>query len=284
MAETWTILRLLDWCREFFASKEIASARLDAEVLLAHVLGVNRLELYLRYDQPLSADELGAMRALVRRRGAREPVAHLVGTREFYGLSFISDARALVPRPETELLVDVTLAALPEAARRVCEVGAGSGCVVATLATQRPEWTLVATEPSETARALAAENIARHEVGARVDVVAGSFFANVDGPFDAVISNPPYIERGVLETLMPEVARHEPRLALDGGLDGLDVIRELVARAGGMLVPGGFFALECGAGQAGAVAELFAAAGFSGIEKHRDLADIERVVGGRGPV
>ncbi|MDP8224491.1 MAG: peptide chain release factor N(5)-glutamine methyltransferase [Candidatus Lernaella stagnicola] len=281
MNETWTVLKLLHWCRDYFAGKGIESARLDAEVLLAKVLGCDRVGLYLRFDQPLEAGELATMREWVRRRGCREPVAHLVGTREFYGLSFLCDARALVPRPETELLVETALALLPETNAALCEVGTGSGCVAVSLAKQRPAWRVTATEVSPEAADLARENIARLQVEDRVEVCEVSLLDAEAGGFDAVLSNPPYIASGDLATLMPEVAQYDPALALDGGPDGLDVIRKLVPRAREALKPAGWLVVECGAGQADAVAELFAAGGFDGVERRCDLAGIERVVIGR---
>ena len=282
MDQTWTVLSLLNWCRDFFARKGIETPRLDAEVLLASVLGTERLGLYLRFDQPLDAAELAAMHELVRRRGNREPVAHLVGTREFHGLSFQSDARALVPRPETELLVDVTLAALPPEACSVCEIGVGAGCVAVTLAVERPAWRVTGTDISADALELAVANIAHHGITDRVALAAGSLFAGRTEIFDAVISNPPYVATADCDGAMPEVAQFEPRVALDGGVDGLDVIRELVAAAPERLRSGGLLALECGRGQAPSIAALLRDSGaFDMIEMHRDLAEIQRVVTAR---
>jgi release factor glutamine methyltransferase len=283
MTETWTVLRLLNWCRDYFAGKGIDTPRLDAEILLAFALGVDRLGLYLRYDQPLGAEELDRARELVRRRGKREPVAHLTGTKEFYGLPFHVDARALTPRPETELLVEIALAKLPaEAPQAVAEIGVGSGCVTAALAVKRPAWRFVATDCSPDALALAAENLGRHGVAERVQLLGGDLFAAAAGPFDAVLSNPPYVSTSDLRAAMPEVSQYEPAAALDGGADGLAVIRRLVAAAPDKLRVGGLLVFEFGAGQAAAVVALLAAAGaYEDILVQKDLAGIERTVSAR---
>jgi release factor glutamine methyltransferase len=283
MTETWPVLRLLNWCRDFFAGKGIDTPRLDAEVLLAHVLGVDRVGLYLRFDQPLQENELAAVRELVRRRGRREPVAHLVGTKEFFGLTFRVDRRVLTPRPDTEALVEAALAGLPaDAPLTICEIGLGSGCVTAALAVKRPAWRFAATELSADALALAAENLARHGVAERVTATLGDLFGDLAGPFDAVVGNPPYLTTAELQKAMPEVAQYEPAAALDGGPDGLAVIRRLVAEAPERLRPGGLLALECGAGQAAAVAALFDETGrYQLVAIHKDLAGIDRVAAAR---
>ena len=280
MSETWTVLRLLTWCRDYFADKNIDSPRLDAELLLAHVLGCDRVGLYLRYDQPLQPDELAQFRELVRRRAAREPVAHLLGTKEFYGLSFLTDRRALVPRPETEILVDAVLAALPaDQPQRLCEIGIGSGCLAIALLTKRPEWTIAATDTSADALNLAGENATRHGVSERLELREVDLIADDAGLFDAVVSNPPYVPAADCETTMPEVARFDPRSALDGGADGLDIVRRLIARSPDHLHPGGLLALEIGIDQAAAVKALLTDDGrYEQIEISRDLAGIERVV------
>ncbi len=281
MSETWTVLRLLTWCREYFATKGIATPRLDGEVLLAHVLEVDRVGLYLRYDQPLQAEELQRFRELVRRRATREPVAHLVGTKEFYGLSFLTDARALVPRPDTETLVDYVLATLPEEALTIADVGVGTGCIALTLLSHRPAWRAVAVDASPDALALAAANAERLELADRVRFVPGSLLDGVDEPLAAVVSNPPYLTTAECECPQPEVA-HDPRLALDGGPDGLDVIRLLVGEAARKLPAGGLLALEIGQGQDQAVRELIARDGrYEEAEVRPDLAGIARVVGAR---
>jgi len=249
-------------------------------VLLAHVLTVDRLGLYLRYDQPLTAEELKRFRELVQRRGQREPVAHLVGTKEFFGLSYHTDKRALVPRPETELLVETVLAELPaDEPQLVAEVGVGSGCLIVTLLVKRPAWTGIATDISEQALNLAAGNADELNVAKRLELLTGDCLAGVDGPVAAVVSNPPYIAGADCETAMPEAALYDPRIALDGGTDGLDIIRRLIAQAPTVLAPGGLLALECGAGQAPTIQALLTEDGrYEPSATRRDLAGIERVI------
>jgi release factor glutamine methyltransferase len=281
MSETWTVLRLLTWCRDYFAGKGIDTPRLDAEVLLAHVLRVDRVGLYLRYDQPLSAEEMERFRDFVRRRANREPVAHLVGTKEFYGLSFLTDARALVPRPETEILVEYVLAALPADALTFCDVGVGAGCIALTLLRRRPAWRAAATDVSAEALALARENAERLGVADRVRFVNGALLDGVSEDVAAVVSNPPYVPSADCDRAMPEVAR-DPRGAIDGGPDGLAVIRPLIDQAARKLPAGGLLALEIGMGQDQIVAGLLAGDGrFRDAETRHDLAGIPRVIGAR---
>jgi release factor glutamine methyltransferase len=283
MAETWTVLRLLTWCRDYFQTKGIDSPRLDAEVLLAHVLGVDRVGVYLRYDQPLAAGELEAVRTLVKRRGQREPVAHLVGHKEFFGLSFLVDARVLTPRPETELLVETLLQwPPPDAPRAIGEVGTGTGCIAVALAKQRPSWNIVATDSSPAALAVAETNAQRHEVTDRVRLVHADLFGELSGPFDAVVSNPPYVPTAECLAAMPEVSQFEPRAALDGGPDGLAIVRRLIAESPRVLRGGGLLALECGHDQAEQIVALLRTGGvWDQVGARRDLAGIKRVVTAR---
>jgi release factor glutamine methyltransferase len=219
-----------------------------------------------------------AFQDAVRRRSAgREPVAYITGTRGFRHLELAVDPRVLVPRPETELLVEVAVELLPAGAR-VVDVGTGSGAIALALAQERPDLRIVATDVSADALAVARDNAARLGLAARVELVAGDLLAGVTA-VDAVLSNPPYVADGDRATLAPEITRHEPPGALFAGADGLDVIRRLVpaaARSGAALL-----AIELGQGQAAAVIELMDAAGFAHAESRRDLAGIERVVVGR---
>jgi len=280
MTESWTILHLISWCREYFTGKGIGTPRLDAEVLLAHVLGVDRVGLYLRFEQELSPDELARFRELVRRRGQREPLAYIVGTKEFYGLSFKVDKRVLVPRPETELLVDTILEKGPaDQPWRICDVGTGSGCVALALAARRPNWSFVATDNSAAALEVARENAVQLKASDRVRFVRCHLLDGLAGAFDAVISNPPYLPSADCAAAMPEVSAHEPRTSLDGGTDGLDFIRVLVNRAPEVLNHGGWLALEVSLGQADAVRELIDGNGrYNAAEALNDLAGIPRVV------
>lgn len=280
-ARTWTPLELLAWTQEFFARKGVDAPRLTAEVLLAHALGCDRVRLYLDFDKPLGEPELARYRELVRRRAEGEPTAYVVGRREFYGRPFRCDPRALVPRPETELLVEAALAALP-ADGTALDLCTGTGCVGLTLALERPGARVTLVDLDEAAAALARENAAA--LGAGGEVLVGDLYGPVPSGarFDVVVANPPYVPAGELGGLEREVLR-EPRLALDGGPDGLAVLRPLVAGALPRLVPGGLLALEIHEGQAESVPGLCRAAGFAGAELRRDLARLPRVVVARAP-
>jgi release factor glutamine methyltransferase len=246
------------------------SPRLDAELLLAHVLGVDRAALITDPERGLEPDEARAFMDLAARRREREPVAYLLGSKGFRTIDLAVDARVLVPRPETEHVVEAALG-LPAGAR-VADVGTGSGAIALALKTERPDLEIVATELSPDALAVARANAAR--LGLDVELLEGDLLDPVAGPLDAVVSNPPYVAAG---DVLPRDVGHEPREALFGGEDGLDVIRRLVMAARG--VP--FLAMEVGAGQAHAVAELVGAEGWPDVSTVRDLAGIERVVVGR---
>jgi release factor glutamine methyltransferase len=249
--------------------------RLDAELLLAGALGVERVALVTDPRREVAGPAVRAFQDAVRRRSAgREPVAYILGRRGFRHIELAVDARVLVPRPETELLVEVGLE-LPAGAR-VVDVGTGSGAVALALKHERPDLDVVGAEVSADALAVARANAAR--LGLDVELVHGDLLEGV-GEVDAVLSNPPYVAERERATLAPEIVRHEPPGALFAGADGLDVIRRLVpvaARSGARLL-----AIEVGAGQAAAVGELVRDAGFAQVEARRDLAGIERVVVGR---
>ena len=280
----WTIESLLRWAMDDFRGRGIESPRLDAEVLLAKALDTTRIQLIVDGKRPLSPDELGRMREMVRRRRSREPVAYILGEREFYGRTFRVDRRVLVPRPDTETLVDVALARTRERSLsvRVLDLCTGSGCVAITLGRERPTSSVWAGDVSPDALAVARDNALR--LGAyNVAWRQGDLYAAVSEParFDLVTANPPYIPAGDLPSLMADVRDHEPRLALDGGDDGLSLLRRVIDGAPARLVsPGGVLAVEVGAGEAAAVVALFERAGFTEIEVQRDYARIERVVSG----
>jgi release factor glutamine methyltransferase len=280
----WTIESLLRWAMDDFRARGIESPRLDAEVLLARALGTTRIQLIVDARRPLSQDELSRMREMVRRRRLREPVAYILGEREFYGRTFRVDGRVLVPRPDTETLIDVALSRTRAVSMslRALDLCTGSGCVAITLGRERPTASVFAGDVSPDALAVARDNALR--LGAyNVAWRQGDLFASVASPlrFDLITANPPYIAVADLATLQPDVRDHEPRMALDGGDDGLALLRRLIAGAPPRLVaPGGVLAVEVGAGQAAAVVDLFERAGFSGIEAQRDYGRIERVVSG----
>ena len=252
---------------------QVDSPRLDAELLLADALGVDRAALVMDPQRELDGSASRRFQEAVRRRVVeREPVAYLVGRKGFRHLELTVDRRVLVPRPETELLVEAGLALAQGA--RVADVGTGSGAVALALTHERPDLDVVATDASADALAVARDNAAR--LGLDVAFAEGDLLAAVEGPLDAVLSNPPYVAAGA--AVMPEV-RHEPEMALFAGGDGLDLLRRLVAQAADREVA--LLAVELGEGQAPAVQELARAAGFAQVEARRDLAGIERVVVGR---
>ncbi|CAA9526954.1 MAG: Peptide chain release factor N(5)-glutamine methyltransferase [uncultured Solirubrobacteraceae bacterium] len=272
-----TVGEALDSAVIAIAAAGSETPRLDAEVLLAAALGIDRTALFLDPGREVKGHAVRSFQDAVRRRSAgREPVAYITGTRGFRHIDLAVDARVLVPRPETELLVEVALQ-LVAAGARVVDVGTGSGAVALALASERPDLHVVATDISADALAVARANADRLGLGGVV-FAHGDLLAGV-GEADAVLSNPPYVAEAQRATLAPEITRHEPPGALFAGDDGLDVIRRLVpaaADAGARLL-----AIEHGQGQAAAVAALIGEAGFVDVEARRDLAGIERVVVGR---
>jgi release factor glutamine methyltransferase len=280
--ESWTVLKLLRWTADYFAGRGIDSPRLDAELLLAETLGLDRVGLYLNFERPLQAAELATYRDRVRRRAGREPLAYILGMTEFWSLPLKVTPDALIPRPDTELLVEQALQRVAGPAR-VLDVGTGSGALAIALAHERAEWQVTALDLSPAALAVAGENAGANGVAERIALLEGDLAALPDGPFALIVANPPYIAHAELATLMPEVRDFEPHLALDGGPDGLDAYRALAGQAGRVLIPGGWLLVEVGMGQAPAVQALFAAAGLTELFSALDLAGIERVVGGRKP-
>jgi release factor glutamine methyltransferase len=283
--KSWTIGSLVKWAVDDFRARGIENPRLDAELLVAHALGIDRMRVILEGQRPLEGAELAALRDLVKRRRSYEPIAYLRGEREFYGLKFRVDKRVLVPRPDTETLVDAALGRSSHLSMsmRQLDLCTGSGCVAIAMARQRPTAKVYASDVSRDALTVARDNALR--LGAyNVAFAEGDLFAAFAGKrFDVVTANPPYIPTGDLATLMPDVRDHEPRLALDGGDDGLVLVRRIVADAPEHLDAGGLLAIEIGAGEAPATAALFEARGFQQVRVHLDIARIERVVSGVRP-
>lgn len=274
----WSTLELIRWTSGYFAEHGVPSPRLDAEMLLAFALGVGRIELYTAFDKPVEAAERERFRELVRERAQkRTPVAYLVGLREFWSLEFNVTSAVLIPRPETETLVREALACKP---RRIAEIGIGSGAITGALASELPEATIDATEISAEALAVATQNLQRLGVADRCSLQCSDGVAGLVGPYDVIVSNPPYIATRELEGLEPEV-RCEPVLALDGGPDGLEMLRRLVSETPALLAPDGALLLEVGIGQSDAVAALMQDAGATQVAQQTDLAGIPRVVRGR---
>lgn len=267
------------------AAAGVESARADAEWLLAEVLQVPRgtlgLEARRRLEPPFDA----RYEAALRRRMAREPLQHIVGTQPFRQVSVRVSPEALVPRPETELLAGWALALLPPPPRRpvIIDVGSGTGCIACALAVERPDAEVIAVDVSPGAVALARDNVYALGLATRVHVGVSDLFAALGAmEADVIVSNPPYLPSALIATLPPEVSRHDPRLALDGGPDGLDVIRRLVREAPDRLAAGGALVLETAGGpQVSEVSALLRRAGLVGIETRADLAGVERFVAGR---
>lgn len=286
--KTWTIGSLVRWATEDFRSRGIENPRLDAEVLVAYALGIDRTRVIIDAQRPLEPSELALLRDLVRRRRAREPVAYLRGEREFYGLRFRVDARVLIPRPDTEALVEVGLSrtAHVSLSMRQLDLCTGSGCVAIAMAKERPTAKVLASDLSEDALAVARDNAYR--LGAyNVAFVESDLFERVGAPgetrFDVITANPPYIPHGDIPGLMADIRDFEPRLALDGGEDGLDLVRRIVEEAPAFLEERGVLAIEIGDGAAAATRELFERRGFREIVIARDYGKIERVVSGVRP-
>jgi len=280
----WTTRSLLQWTTQDFKNLDIATARLDAELLLAYALGVDRVQLYMDMDRPLSAAELQRMRELVTRRRRREPVAYLTGHKEFYLREFQVTRAVLVPRPDTECLVERALALIPaDTPLRVLDLCTGSGIIAITLAAERPAIQGVATDLSEAALAVARDNALRVGVDSRMRFELGDLFAALSEPtrFDLVVANPPYLRAGELTELAPEL-RHEPEEALVSDQDGLGVLKRLCTEVSEWLVPQGTALFEIGANQADAVLALLAEnPKLTALTSHRDLGGVTRVVEAR---
>lgn len=286
-----TIREAIQWATPALADAGVDSPGADAEILLAHILGIERGRLFVDRDRDIGPDRAVEYRALIDRRSRREPLPYIVGTAEFIGLTLEVTPATLIPRPETELLVEWVaeiVGAATTAAPVIADVGTGSGAIAIALAVIIERATIYATDLSPDALAVAARNVARHRLGDRVTLLRGDLLSPLDGlglrgKVDAVVANLPYVARSDFAGLQREVSDAEPRTALDGGEDGLDVMRRLVAQAPGYLNEAGpgILALEVGIGQADAVRALMAAAGLTRVEVMRDYADIERVVIGR---
>lgn len=269
---------------EYLSAKGINTARLDAELLIGEAVGLNRLGLYLNFDRPLNPDERERARELLRRRAHYEPVAYILGHREFHSREFAVDRRVLIPRPETELLVDRAIEELnrrfPDAggAFSILELGIGSGAIAVSLAAELPDARITATEISEGAADVARANARRHNVSDRIDIRLQSDFAGLEGPFHAIVSNPPYISPSDRNSLPPDVRDFEPAEALFAEEEGLAAYRFLTAEAPRLLLPDGFLLVEIGQGQVPAVTRLAEAHGLRVEAVMKDYAGIERVM------
>ena len=279
MNKIWTIGALLQWTQQFFAGKGIDSPRLDAEILLAHVLHKERIYLYAHYDEPMNPQELAAYRELVKKRANRYSVAHILGTQPFMGLDFKVNEDVLIPRPETEMLVESVVAAAEGTAPSIVDIGTGSGAIILSLLHYLPQAKGIGVDISPKALAIAAENGKALGLDGRVTWIESDLFTNVpQGPYDWIVSNPPYLTQHDMEELQPEV-RHDPALALYGGDDGLDIYRRLAKESPAFVKRGGHCIVEIGAGQTQDVSAIFTADGAYEHEKTvKDYGGIERVL------
>jgi len=257
----WTISKLIRWTASYFQSHDIDSPRSTVEILLAHTLGLKRIDLYLRYDQPLTIDELSIFKTYIKRRINREPVAYIVGVKEFWSMDFAVAKDVLIPRPETECLVESALS-LPELGhgpKRILELGTGSGAIILALASERPEYIYFASDRSVEAVKLALMNAKFHNLDGKVNFFTGDWLEplkNTSQVFDMIISNPPYIKTSDIPNLQPEIYKHEPFTALDGGKDGLDSIKKIILQAHAFLVQKGILLLEIGHDQKDQIKEI----------------------------
>ncbi|MBW1971856.1 MAG: peptide chain release factor N(5)-glutamine methyltransferase [Deltaproteobacteria bacterium] len=285
----WTILDLINWTTDYFKKKGIPSPRRDAEVLLAHQLTTDRVGLYLKYDQPLNKDELASFRNLVKRRAKREPIQYIIGKKEFFSVDFEVNPSVLIPRPETEILVEEILKELKKREEKfinILEIGTGSGAVSIILKKEIPFLNIFATDISFDALKIAKENANRIVKREKIQFIGADKFSpfkeKKGGIFDFIVSNPPYIPEGQIQNLQEEIRLFEPISALDGGKDGLDFIKVLIEKSPFFLRNNGMLFIEIGEGQAEKVLDFIKSTGsFESVKVKEDLSGIKRVVAAR---
>ena len=275
-----TVLEIVQSTTAYFKKRGVESPRLNAEHLLAHVLGRQRIELYLEFERALTEEELAPLRELVRRRGLGEPLQHLLGTVEFCEHVFLCDKRALVPRPETEQLVELLKSRISNPASRILDVGTGSGVIALSLAAKFPEAKITATDTSDDALALAGENAVRLGLHEKVVLIKSDLLAAVEGTFDLIVANLPYIATGDHPMLSREVLQ-DPEVALFAGERGTEMICKLIDAARAHLSAGGLLALELGIGQAEELAARMTEKNYHDIEQIRDYSGVTRFLFGR---
>ena len=284
--ETWTIQKLLNWVTDYFTGKGVDAPRLSAELLLSHVLGMKRIELYTQFDKPVARPQLDELHGLVKRAGEHEPVAYLIGKTEFYSLEVNITGDCMIPRPETELLVQRAIEFLRtrDGTQFVCDLCTGSGCVAVAIAKNVPDARLIATDISAAALDVAAQNVDRHALTERITLLQGDLFEPLVQPldveqFDLIVCNPPYVSAAEYETLDTNVKDYEPKIALFAGEDGLDIYRRIIEKADQFLKPEAVLMLEIGYAQGSAVSELLEQAGaFVEITIEKDTHDNDRIV------
>lgn len=279
----WTILKMLEWTTQYFQSHKLESARRESELLLGHCLKMERIMLYARFDYPMEPDELERYRALVKRRARHEPMAYITGSRGFWTLELKTDKRALIPRPDTETLIEEALKRLdPTSQATVVDVGTGTGAIALVLASERPELKLIATDISEDALELAKENAAALGLSERVTFAQADLLDGLEGTLppkvEMIVSNPPYIGESEREGLMADVRDYEPALALFAPEDGFAILRTLAHQAYERLVEGGHLLCEIGYKQGPQTQAHFEAVGFKEVQIIKDLSGHDRVV------
>ena len=256
----WNVLELLEWTTEYFEKHKIPNPRLDAEVLLGHILEKSRLQLYLHFDMPVYQEHLDVFRVLIKRRSDHTPISYLINHKEFMSLDFYVDERVLIPRPETEFIVETILNTNPEQPQRILEIGTGSGVIATTLAVNEPDWEIIATDISQDALDVAEKNRDAHECTDRISLLHGDLFDPIQkldtSHFNWIVSNPPYVMSCENSDLSSDVKEHEPHIALFAGEDGLSIIRRLISEAPSYLNPGGKLIFEIGDKQGNSVQEL----------------------------
>ncbi len=279
----WTILGTLEWTASYFKSRGLESPRASAEILLAHVLGINRIDLYLRYDQPLSSRELADFKTLIKRRASGEPVAYIIGEKEFWSITLSVTTDVLIPRPETECLVERAITLLPTGnpvkPLRVLDLGTGSGAIILALASERPGHHYYACDKSLEALRLARKSAADNNLDSQVEFYCGDWLSPVKENcfFDLIVSNPPYIPTNEIDNLQIEISKFEPRVALDGGADGLLYIKTIIDSACERLSRGGVLLLEIGHDQKNAVERITTEhGGYESVEFTKDYSGIYR--------
>jgi release factor glutamine methyltransferase len=282
----WTIIKLIRWANSYLKAHDIDSPRATGEILLAHALKVNRIDLYLNHDQPLIADELSTFKMLIKRRIRREPVAYILGTKEFWSMDLKITKDVLIPRPETECLVEVALnylSQIPSAqTQRILELGTGSGAIILALVSQQPRHIYFASDYFMRAAALASRNAVRNDFAGRIHFFVGDWLAPLNpekSGFDMIVSNPPYIPRRVIDTLEPEIHRFEPLAALNGDQDGLSCFRKIIGNAHNYLKPQGMLFLEIGHEQKDDIHRIVSACDvYDDFNHAQDYSGHDRVV------
>ena len=269
-----SVLETINGGAQYLEKRGVAEARLNMEHLLAHGLGCSRMQLYTQFDRPLDEADLAPLREMLRKRGEGVPLQHILGDVPFHGRDFICDSRGLIPRPETEELVEMILKTLPTGPLDILDMGCGSGVLGLTLAAERPESQVTLADVSRDALSLTEQNAAKLGVG-NISLMHSDLFQSVEGKFDLIAANLPYVPDGEAATMAPEL-KYDPALALFSGADGMDLLRKFIPESVNFLKPGGVIALEIGHDQASQVRECLEKSGFTGIEVRRDLSGIAR--------